>query len=829
MGTSPLDDLRSQVMKKMSVAFSGAVAANEEDDNAEDKLLRQYLATLMLSLVNSVSPNSSMAYQISHYMEEDILSIPDLSAVFPAARDKQKKAQAKSNKQAAELREEQAEYTREIKRLKRQLKTVTGEDYADLEMEISGFEEDLEEVNERLEKATGSKEYKATYPLKEQGKVKPADWRILKTSLQKISTAPEPEGEKNLFTNLAMFSEHLGFSAAEKNLISLLVCAQEEPMFGMMIDNIGGRKQKNTYDIMAKMIGVTRQELSAMLQPDSPVCVKGLVYPVAFDDDFDPSSDSAIPEISDTMLNILRQPDMTIESISRRLIGEPMTTELDWDRDFSHLGERGQQMISMLKSAKERTGAVKGLNFLLYGLPDTGKTQAVIAAAKKAGLTLYMVGEDNGTGGEPDRGDRIRSALLAQALLADKKDSAILFDEMEDLLPSAGGGLFSEPTPDKIGGSSKVFLNRLLENNTTITFWTANDPEKFHPAVRRRMPFSIQFDIPPVSVRERLWGSISARHKFALSAEDCKKFAQGYIAPPGMINTAVKNALLAGGVKSIPLSLAASAELVFGNRDAIIVRDTVPSNYDLRLLVAKLEESDLNLEDLANNIKASGNSNFSMLLYGPPGTGKSAYAAYLAKDLGMEAMIVKASDILDKYVGGNEQNIAKIFRKAREEKLFLIIDEGDTFLRNREMANQNWEVSTVNEMLTQIENHPYPVAMTTNLFGDIDPAAKRRFLFKVKCDYMSDAQTKLAFGNFFSREAPASLTDGTKFTPADFALIKRQMTVMSPDTSSERIVQLLKMEAKTRVLKTGNYDGNPKFGFGTGAGMPATVIQPGLI
>lgn len=819
-GASPPNQLKVIAMTKMESAFSSAIFSDEDDGQ---KIIRQHMALFLQNLVEQTPQNSKLAYQICHYVESNFLELPDLSNVFPAARIQQKKAQEKSNTQAAKLRRELADNNKELKKLNRQMKTVPGEAAEILRQEIDGYEEEISEIEDKLEKIGGKKDYKPVYPLTPEGvKVKDTDWKILKTWLVNKTKEPISADDDDLFNNLRLLSDHLGFSEPEKRLLTLLVCIHEESLLGAFVDNIGSRKQKNTYDLIGKMTGLSRQDISKMLQPDSPICAKGLVLPATLEDDYDSSSDSSIPLIAEDVLNILRESDMTMDMLSKRLIGEPVTTELDWDRDFSHLGERGDQLISMLQAAKEKSGHVKGLNFLLYGLPDTGKTQAAIAAAKKVGLTLYMVGENNEYGGEPDRRDRIRSALLAQALLADKKDAAILFDEMEDLLPGAGGGLFDGPPSDKLAGSSKVFLNRLLEKNTAVTFWTANDPEKFHPAVRRRMPFSIQFDIPPVKVRERLWGSISARHNFALSAENCRKFAQDYIAPPGMINTAISNAALAGGVKSIPLSLSASAQLVFGNRDAIVVRDTVPSNYDLRLLVAKLEDNDLNLEELGNHIKASGNSEFTMLLYGPPGTGKSAYAAYLAKDIGLESLIVKASDILGKYVGENEKNIANIFRKAREENLFLIIDEGDTFLRRRDQAAQNWEVSTVNEMLTQIENHKGPIAMTTNLFGDIDPAAKRRFLFKIKCDYMKDEQAQLAFKTFFDMEPPASLTNGTKFTPADFALIKKQIKVMAPDTTSERIVQLLKIEAATRLEKPTNYDGKTGFGFST----PGTITQP---
>ncbi|HEY0901802.1 MAG TPA: AAA family ATPase, partial [Micavibrio sp.] len=459
-----------------------------------------------------------------------------------------------------------------------------------------------------------------------------------------------------------------------------------------------------------------------------------------------------------------------------------------------------------------KTHGATGVNFLLYGLQDSGKTEAVKAAAKKAGITLYIVGEKGQGGMEPSRSARIQSAIIAQALLQDRKDAAILFDEMEDLLPNVGGGIFA-PAPSAPSGISKVFLNRMLENNQTMTFWTANDPERFHPAVKRRMRFSIEFDIPPASVREQMWLSISARRDFNLSAADARKLAREYKAPPGMIDTAIRNAQQTGDVKTIRTSLAASADLVFGDRSQIIVRNPLPDYYNPALLKAAVDDSDLSIHELTARIEQSADRDFSMLLYGEPGTGKSAYAVHLANQLGMEVCLKKASDILGKYVGENEQNIARAFKEAKDGNKFLIVDEADTFLRSRSGAEKGWEISMVNEMLTQMESHPLPFAMTTNLYQDIDAAAKRRFLFKLKFSPLDAQQVKDAFREFFGMEAPDNLNKGpVPLAPADFALVKRQMRFLYADASAERLAELVKAEAKSRMIITSGY-GESKAGF----------------
>jgi hypothetical protein len=113
----------------------------------------------------------------------------------------------------------------------------------------------------------------------------------------------------------------------------------------------------------------------------------------------------------------------------------------------------------------------------------------------------------------------------------------------------------------------------------------------------------------------------------------------------------------------------------------------------------------------------------------------------------------------------------------------------------------------VNEMLTQIESHPYPVAITTNLYDTIDPAAKRRFLFKIKCDYMTPQQADLAYGVFFDRSAPSEeLRRLPSLTASDFSLVKKQIRFIPRALSDQKILSLLKIEALSRLERKSDYN-----------------------
>ena len=139
----------------------------------------------------------------------------------------------------------------------------------------------------------------------------------------------------------------------------------------------------------------------------------------------------------------------------------------------------------------------------------------------------------------------------------------------------------------------------------------------------------------------------------------------------------------------------------------------------------------------------------------------------------------RASDLLSMFVGESEKAIAQAFQEAADRRAVLILDEADSFLRDRAGAQRSWEVTQVNEMLTWMERHPRPFVCTTNLMDSLDPATLRRFVFKVKFLPMTTAQARAAFGRSFGVEAPKGLDRLDNLTPGDFAVVARKARVLA--------------------------------------------------
>ncbi|HEY9238149.1 MAG TPA: ATP-binding protein, partial [Burkholderiaceae bacterium] len=194
-----------------------------------------------------------------------------------------------------------------------------------------------------------------------------------------------------------------------------------------------------------------------------------------------------------------------------------------------------------------------------------------------------------------------------------------------------------------------------------------------------------------------------------------------------------------------------------------------------------------------------------LCFYGPPGTGKTALAEHIAHALQRPLMIRQASDIMSKYVGETEQNMAKMFEEAQTESAVLLLDEADSFLRSRKMAERNYEVSEVNEMLQGMERFAGVFICTTNLFQELDEAALRRFTFKVQFKPLTAPQRERMFvvealggdATLLTREQAGRLAQLGSLAPGDFASVKRQVDVLGEAFAPDEF--LSQLEAEHRV------------------------------
>jgi transitional endoplasmic reticulum ATPase len=93
-----------------------------------------------------------------------------------------------------------------------------------------------------------------------------------------------------------------------------------------------------------------------------------------------------------------------------------------------------------------------------------------------------------------------------------------------------------------------------------------------------------------------------------------------------------------------------------------------------------------------------------ILLYGPPGTGKTMLAKAVAGEIDAAFFTVKPSEIMSKWVGEAEQNVAKLFSEARNhERAIIFIDEVESLIPKRSGSYSTVMQRVVPQILSEME------------------------------------------------------------------------------------------------------------------------------
>ena len=613
------------------------------------------------------------------------------------------------------------------------------------------------------------------------------EWKLLRETLEKEYAACESERKDHTARLLRRFGREMDLAPEDLAILEILLRHETQPIFVSLIDSFeSGRHYHRhrffnvTHPILPCILGVLASTFRARFAADAPLVKSGLV---SVDDDGD------IRAVN-RLLRLVSVPDDSDLDVCSLLLDTATPGELEW-ADFDHVAEERDQIEKMLKGALS-TGT-PGVNILVYGPPGTGKTEFCKTLAARLGTNLYSVGEEDDSGDDPSRKERLQELRLAQRLLAPGRGSILLFDEMEDLLSDPSWMPFSPRrySPLRSGGS-KVFLNRLLERTPVPTLWTSNSAQATCKTVLRRMTFALELRKPPSQVRARIWGRELARHDIKATEEDTRSLAKEFDVTPGVASGAIAAASLCGGdLTTVRLGVRSLAKVISGEKPP--TNQGPPERFNLALVRA-----DIDPVGFAESIAKNGGKHFSLCLQGPPGTGKSAFVRYLAERLGLQVTQKRASDLMSMWVGGTEQQIAAAFTEARAEGSILVFDEADSLLADRQGAMHSWEVSQVNEMLTWMESHPLPFACTTNFGENLDPATLRRFTFKIALDYLTPDQSQAAFHTYFALEAPPEVGDLTTLTPGDFAVVRRKAEILGHLQDAKALAELLCAECEAK-------------------------------
>lgn len=586
--------------------------------------------------------------------------------------------------------------------------------------------------------------------------------------------------------NVAMLARELGLSGTEQAVLQFVMLERSIAELADTAELLGTLSLDRLCRALARIVDAPGPEVRAALDPRGQLHQMGLLsvdrrqsYAFRHKVDIDDTLPDEMSVSHDSLLALFAQ----------HFVPAPAST-LTMD-DYAHVASDLALLREYLLNAKatRRTG----VNVLIYGQPGTGKTELVRALATSVGVTLFEVAVAN-VDGEPKEGKaRFNAYRLAQTLLSKSEGKAILFDEVEDVFAERKDVRLMDSNNSNSSGL-KGWVNRMLESNPVPTFWITNRIAALDVAYRRRFDFSLRMDVPPRSARRRVldacigalpvgdaWRDEAANHEAlapALVDRAAKVVARVRETADGVDAEEALTRVMNGTLKSM------------GERTLAAKTGVPETEYCLDLL-----NVDFNLSALCDGLRRSGAGR--ICLYGPPGTGKTAFGRHVAEVVHRPLLVKHASDLLSAYLGETEKNIAAMFEAARGDGAVLLLDEADSMLRDREGAQRSWEVTQVNEMLTQMEAFEGIFIASTNLMRSLDPAAMRRFDARIRFDFLKPAQAQQMLRQLCARlSIDCAETDVARvarldrLTPGDFASLARQCRLSRPASAADLLTTL---------------------------------------
>ena len=597
--------------------------------------------------------------------------------------------------------------------------------------------------------------------------------------------------------NVARIAALVGLSDVESRVLEFAMLMKGNIHLSQATAHVKNLDSQRLYQVMATILDKDPVAIRQALRSEGLLSKTGLVV---VDVQANHALDCKLDLLSDKLPHRLIENDLQPTDWLKDMIVPSGPGHLDFE-DYAHCAKALQVLRPYLRQAL--TQNQRGVNVLLYGPPGTGKTQLAKLLAKDMGCELFEVTTED-EDEEPISGRKRIKALSATHSLFAQRQALVMFDEIEDAFNNPESDEPSFGHRRRSPGQTKGWINRLLENNHLPTVWIGNSLMGMDAAFIRRFDVVLEMPVPPQAQRERIIRNASGG---LLNDAAVKRIAQSEALAPAVVTRtsrviqSIATQLPEGQV--IPALEQLINQTLQAQSHPTLARHnphSLPEVYDPTFV-----NTDTDLLAMAAQLRQHQTGR--ICLYGPPGTGKTAYGRWLAQELGKPLHVKRASDLISMWVGETEKNLAKAFAQAEEADALLLIDEVDTFLQNREGAQRSWEVSQVNEMLTQMESFGGVFIASTNLMAGLDSAALRRFDLKLKFDYLQTPQALQLLQRHcqhmgLSEPTPQdrqTLAALTQLTPGDYAAVVRQSR-LRPIQSASHMVQALAEEC---ALKPG--------------------------
>jgi transitional endoplasmic reticulum ATPase len=404
----------------------------------------------------------------------------------------------------------------------------------------------------------------------------------------------------------------------------------------------------------------------------------------------------------------------------------------------------------------ERLGVDPPKGVLLYGPPGTGKTRLARAVANESDANFFHIAGPEIMGSAYGESERRLREVFEEA--GNNAPSIVFIDEIDSIAPKRGQ--VQGETEKRLVAQLLTLLDGLEPRQNLIVIAATNRPEAVDEALRRpgRFDREIVIGVPDESGRREILaihtrgmpldGGVNlkelARRTYGFVGADLAalareaaieavrrimpqiNLAEGTIPPEVLDNLSVKGSDFEEALKRVQPS--AMREVMV---QAPTTRwDDVGGVDDARERLREGVELPLKSPDAFRRLGIRPAKGF--LLYGPPGTGKTLLARACAREAEANFIATKSSDLLSKWYGESEQQIARLFARARQvAPTVIFIDELDSLVpaRGGGLGEPQVTERVVNTILAEMDGledlGSVVVIGATNRPNLVDPALLR--------------------------------------------------------------------------------------------------------